>query len=233
MGRPGPGQGDFVSLASSYAPPNPSTPSQTRSRAQNTRHEARCAAGAAARRPRRHKGASCLHPSARRSRQQQQRRGRQQRRRGAAARAAARRRGHAVRGRTARGARVAAVPRLPRRARLRTAAGEAGGGGVAAACVRGTDGSSAPGDPPAATPRPPPPPPPRQCLRKARKELEAEGITSDPQEERIRLRQYEQPGELVTLPSGVWAARRGRCRQARAAQRAAAPGTPCAEPRHG
>jgi hypothetical protein len=49
------------------------------------------------------------------------------------------------------------------------------------------------------------PPFPPQCLRKARQEkAEAEGGTAsdDPQEERMRYRQYEQPGELVTLPSG-------------------------------
>ncbi|KAI8474873.1 MAG: hypothetical protein J3K34DRAFT_517743 [Monoraphidium minutum] len=53
----------------------------------------------------------------------------------------------------------------------------------------------------------------QQCLRKARAERgDAEGGdgeggggggADDPQAERLRYRQYEQPGELVTLPSGI------------------------------
>ena len=52
--------------------------------------------------------------------------------------------------------------------------------------------------------------PPPQCLRKARQgKSDAEGGAGadDPEGERLRYRQYEQPGELVTLPSG---ARMGR-----------------------
>jgi hypothetical protein len=45
----------------------------------------------------------------------------------------------------------------------------------------------------------------QQCLRKARQERQAaEGVTEDEgvEAERMAYRQYEQPGELVTLPSG-------------------------------
>ncbi|KXZ43087.1 hypothetical protein GPECTOR_102g40 [Gonium pectorale] len=52
----------------------------------------------------------------------------------------------------------------------------------------------------------------QQCLREARKVREAaegaDGTSSDGgsdavREERLRYRQYEQPGTLVTLPSGI------------------------------
>eukprot|EP00803_Ostreobium_quekettii_P006690 evm.model.scf_699.3 EVM.evm.TU.scf_699.3 scf_699:62775-66066(-) len=45
----------------------------------------------------------------------------------------------------------------------------------------------------------------RQCLREAReKETDVEGSNDeDVRGEYLKLRQYEQPGELVTLPSGV------------------------------
>lgn len=49
----------------------------------------------------------------------------------------------------------------------------------------------------------PPAPARPQCLRKARQErADAEGVPDDAEAERLRYRQYEQPGELVTLPSG-------------------------------
>jgi hypothetical protein len=40
-----------------------------------------------------------------------------------------------------------------------------------------------------------------KCLKEARQQREAAG--EDVEEQRLRARQYEQPGELVTLPSGA------------------------------
>lgn len=43
-----------------------------------------------------------------------------------------------------------------------------------------------------------------KCLKEVRKQREQE---EDVEEERLKYRQYEQPGELVTLPSGEQRAR--------------------------